>query len=313
MITNKIVFVSRWESSLLMTLAILSLALFLCSSPKPPSAKIDVFVSILPQKYFLDKLGGGLLDVSLMVEPGASPHTYEPKPFQMVRLSKAKAYFALGLEFENAWLPKFAALEKNVRIVHTDTLIAKMPADSLSMNFQPAQGRREAAGREDEGLDPHIWLSPELVKQQAATMYGALRAIDPAHDSAYTANYQAFLSLIVKVQDSIKSIVHFDSLLTPVRPFLVFHPAWGYFAREFRLRQLAIEVEGKEPSARQMEDIIRATRQYGIRTIFVQPQFSQQSANAIARQIHGRLCLADDMAYDWAANLISFAKNIAAR
>ncbi|HEX7510397.1 MAG TPA: zinc ABC transporter substrate-binding protein, partial [Chitinivibrionales bacterium] len=119
------------------------------------------------------------------------------------------------------------------------------------------------------------------------------------------------LSLIGKVQDSLKSLLRYDSILGPGKTFMVFHPSWGYFAREFRLRQLAIEVEGKEPSPKQMAEIISKAQQYGIRAIFVQPQFSQQSANAIARQLHARLCVADDLAYDWPNNLLSIAKNIA--
>jgi len=119
------------------------------------------------------------------------------------------------------------------------------------------------------------------------------------------------LGLIGKVQDSLKSLLRYDSILGPGKTFMVFHPSWGYFAREFRLRQLAIEVEGKEPSPRQMAEIISKAQHYGIRAIFVQPQFSQQSANAIARQLHARLCVADDLAYDWPNNLLSIAKNIA--
>ena len=280
-----------------------ALVSFQCESRKPLSDKLNVFVSILPQKYFLDKIGGDLVDVSIMVEPGASPHSYEPRPSQMVGLSKAKVYFSMGLEFEKAWLSKFAALAQSVRIVPTDTLIVKMAADSMA----------EANHHEHEGLDPHIWLSPELVKQQAATVYQALREIDPVHDSAYTANYRLFETIIVSLQDSIHALFKSDSLVPTVKPFLVFHPSWGYFAREFTLRQIAIEIEGREPSPKQMETIITQAKQNNIHTIFVQPQFSQQSAMAIARQLHARIRVADDLSYDWPANLLSFAKNIALR
>jgi zinc transport system substrate-binding protein len=272
-----------------------------CAPEKPPSNKLDVFASILPQKYFLDAIGKNIVTVTIMVEPGSSPHTYEPRPSQMVALSKAKAYFSIGVGFENAWLPKFAALAKNLRIVRTDTLITKIPADSAE---------REG-GRREEGMDPHIWLSPQLVKQQARTIHEALRAIDPAHGAAYDANFLAFNNQIVSLQDTLRALLG-DSAM-PKRVFMVFHPAWGYFAREFNLRQIAIEVNGKEPSPRELESIITTAKLSDIHTIFVQPQFSQQSANAIARQLHARLCVADDLAYDWAANLMSVAKTLAAR
>jgi zinc transport system substrate-binding protein len=224
----------------------------------------------------------------------------------MVELSKSRAYFTLGLEFEKAWLYKFASLAKNVRIVPVDTLVVKTMLDSADV----------APSREDKGesgLDPHIWLSPELVKQQAETICRALRELDPGHDSAYAANLQAFLREVVSLQDSIHSVFKPDSLNAQARPFLVFHPSWGYFAHEFKLRQIAIEVEGKEPSAKQMETIMTQAQLNKIHTIFVQPQFSQQSALAIARQLHAKIRVADDLAYDWPANLLSFARNIIAQ
>ena len=284
-----------------MCFGVIFLMLTQCAPKQSPSDTLNVFASILPQKYFLDAIGKNLVNTTIMVEPGSSPHSYEPRPSQMVALSKAKAYFSIGVEFEKAWLPKFAAIAKNLRIVHTDTLITKIPVDSA-----------EREGHHEEGMDPHIWLSPQLVQQQARTIYEALRAIDPAHAAAYDANFQAFDKQIVSVQDTLRALLQSDSAM-PKRTFMVFHPAWGYFAREFNLRELAIEVDGKEPSPRELESIINQAKLSDIHTIFVQPQFSQRSANAIARQLHARLCVADDLAYDWAANLLSVAKTMAAR
>jgi zinc transport system substrate-binding protein len=156
-----------------------------------------------------------------------------------------------------------------------------------------------------EGVDPHIWLSPELVKQQAQTICAALQRIDPLHTQMYSANCASFLKEIDCVQDSIHAIVK------PGRMFMVFHPSWAYFSREFGLKQIAIEIDGKEPSPRELAFILEEAQKYHLSTIFVQPQFSQQSAHVIARQLNGRVVMADDLAYDWAANLIAVAKAIA--
>jgi zinc transport system substrate-binding protein len=268
-----------------------------CTKRSTLPEKPVVFVSILPQKYFVEKIAGSLMDVGVMVEPGASPHSYEPKPFQMTGISHAKAYFSIGIEFEKAWLPRFAALSPHMYIVHTDTLITKIAGGDVC----------EEHSEQNDGLDPHIWLSPRLVKQQAQTICRGLIHIDPAHAQIYTANCASFIIEIDSVQTTIRT------LLRPGTAFMVFHPAWSYFAQEFGLRQIAVEINGKEPSPHELAGIFSQAQQYHITTIFVQPQFSQQSAQVIAKQLNGRVAIADDLADNWADNLISVAKALAAQ
>ena len=279
-----------------------------CGTIKTNGAAPSVFVSILPQKYFVDKIGGDYVKVTVMVEPGASPHSYEPKPAQMIALSKAVAYFSIGLEFEKAWLPKFKRLAQGMRIVSTDSGIEKMPA-----LYNDEHNEEHGVSGDHRGLDPHIWLSPALVKKQAITICEALRSLDPSHDSSYAANLRAFTGQISQIQDTIGRILRGDPVDSLRKMFLVFHPAWAYFAREFNLRQIAIEIDGKEPGPKQLETIFELAKRYSIRTIFVQPQFSQQSARVIARQMHATVAIADDLAYDWEKNLISMAHAIAGR
>jgi len=278
-----------------------------CQKPVVQNDHPKVFVSILPQKYFVDKICGDLVDVFVMVLPGSSPHTYEPRPSQMKELSKASAYFSIGVEFENAWLPKFAQISKSMRIIHSDSLVQKAPADSS----ETAEMSGNKISNSNFGLDPHIWLAPRNAAQITRNIYGALCQIDPVHSEVFTRNYLAFEKEISHTHDTICALLRCDSKTSAEKNFMVFHPSWAYFAREFGLRQLAIEIEGKEPSPRQLESVFTQARKNGVRAIFVQPQFSRQSAQTIARQLNAQVLVADDLAYNWSENLLSIAQAIA--
>src|SRR5512139_1842937 len=140
--------------------------LLLCSGLQPAPATagetIPVFVSIPPQKYFAEKIGGSLVTVSVMVPPGANPHIYEPRPNQMTALSKSRVYFAIGVTFETVWLPKFAKLNPQMRIVHTDKGIDKMAMVAHHHEEEEVPGDKDSAKsaslEESPGtLDPHVW------------------------------------------------------------------------------------------------------------------------------------------------------------
>jgi zinc transport system substrate-binding protein len=246
-----------------------------------------------------------------MVPPGTNAHSYEPHPRQMTLLSKAQAYFAIGLEFEGPWLPKFSALAPRLWIVHTDSMVPKsaMPGDVGHEVDTSA-----SAHHEHGGLDPHIWLSPRLVKLQAATIEAALEKIDTAHAKLFQKNFSSFMLAIDSLEKQLRLILPCDSSASPSgrRTFLVFHPTWGYFARDFCLTQIAIEVEGKEPSPRTMKEILDIARKYKIRTVFTQPEFSRKSAEVIAHELGASVVEADALAYDWKNNLLDVAKKIAA-
>jgi zinc transport system substrate-binding protein len=237
--------------------------------------KLPVFVSIVPQKYFVQQIGKSLVDVKIMVLPGASPATYEPKPQQMADLSKAHIYFAIGVPFENAWLGKIAATNSKMNVVHTNQGIEKL------------------------GKDPHLWLWPPLVKIQARNILAALQEADPAHGSVYEANYKEFVARIDQLDTDLKNTFAGKKGLQ----FMVFHPAWGYFAHAYGLKQVPIEIEGKDPKPAQLKKLIEHAREDGIKVIFVQPQFSSQSAELVAREIGGQVAFANPLAEDWMANL----------
>ena len=263
--------------------------------------KLTVFVSIAPQKYFVHQIGQERVDVEIMVPPGASPATYEPKPRQMAALSKTPVYFAIGVPFEKNWLKKITAANPNMRVVHTDHGIQKIPMNAHRHAAEPHTEK----GHHGEP-DPHIWLSPELVKVQARTIRDALQEVDPAHRSVYDTNYKAFVSTLAALDAEFRNMFVDKQGLQ----FMVFHPSWGYFARTYGLKQVAVEIEGKDPKPAQLKALIEHAKDNGIKIIFVQPQFSSKSAKLVAKEIGGQVVVADPLAQDWSGNLRQVVREI---
>mgnify|MGYP000622157345 CR=1 FL=1 len=288
---------------------------------------LPVFVSIQPQKFFVQQIGGNRVDVQLMVQPGASPATYEPKPRQMAALSEARLYFAVGVPFENVWLEKIAAANPAMEVVHTDHGIEKRAMAAHHHDREDTEhhdeGESQESGHHAEGhhdhekrqhhgdaghdkdhhehagLDPHIWLSPQLVKIQARAILNALKEADPGHRNVYESNFRDFAARIDQLDADLKKIFAGKEDLQ----FMVFHPAWGYFARDYGLVQVPIEIEGKNPKPAQLQALIAAARSEGIKVIFVQPQFSTKRAKLVAREIGGQVVAADPLALNWLENM----------
>jgi len=279
------------------------------------AASVKVFVSIAPQKSFVEKIGGKLVDCSILVPAGSDPHTYEPKPKQMVELSKTSVYFAVGIDFEKAWLPKISAANPRMRIVHTDEGISKIPmAAHHDEEKHPHKHADEKHHDHDAGSpDPHIWLAPDLVKIQARHIADALAAADPQNNAKYRDGCAAFLKEIDGLDKEFKALFAGQkSGAHHQMPFMVFHPSWGYFARAYGLRQVPIEMEGKDPKPAELQKLIRFARKEGIKVIFVQPQFSAKSAEMVAREIGGQVVFVDPLAENWTANLREVAKKFKA-
>jgi zinc transport system substrate-binding protein len=301
---------------LIKLILIIFVLLYIVTDNSFAADKPSVFVTIAPQKYFVQQIGKDLVDVQVMVEPGADPHTYEPKPQQMMAISKAKLYFAVGIEFEEANLSKITATNPKLKVIHTDHGIEKLDMEAHHHHDDHAEehhegdhdhekGEHHGDADHDEdhhehaGLDPHIWLSPPLVKIQARTILAALQEADPVHRSVYEANFKAFTAQIDQLDADLKKTFAGKTGLQ----FLVFHPSWGYFAHAYGLKQVPIEIEGKDPKPAQLKELIQHARENGIKVVFVQPQFSTQSAEVVAREIGGQVAFADPLAENWMANL----------
>lgn len=266
---------------------------------------LQVIVSIPPQAYFVDRIGGDVVTVTTMVPAGAEPHTYEPKPDQLKAVSQADVYFRVQIDFEDAWMERFLAGNPQLQVVDTTKDVKRLPLPaSLKVDHESAP----ALTVDGTGLvDPHVWLSPTRVKVQAETIAATLSQLDPEQASEFRANLTEFLKdtdrLDRDIQETLQDVEN--------RQFIVFHPAWGYFASDYDLQMLPIEVGGQEPSAAELAELIGLARREQIRVVFASPQFNQQDAKTIAKEIGGEVLLIDPLAYDWLNNLQQVAETLA--
>jgi len=239
----------------------------------------------------------------VMVLPGSSPATYEPKPKQMVRLTESKIYFAIGVFFEDVWLKKFAKANPEMKIIATQNGIEKIPMER-HLHYEKDRNHDKAEAHAGT-KDPHIWLSPPLVMLQARNIFEALMRVDPPNRKIYESNYKSFITELVDLDLKISDL--FADTGQGTR-FMVYHPAWGYFAKAYALIQIPVEMEGKNPTPKAFQQLIPNAKKDGIKVVFVQPQFSTKSAETIAKAIGGRVVFADPLAFDWAKNLLHVAQ-----
>ena len=270
----------------------------------------ELTVNILPQKYFVEKIVKDKFTINVMVKPGASPHNFEPKPSQMKSLVASKVYFLIGDATEKNWIEKFKQNAKNTLFVDTTIGVEKIEM-AKHEHEEVAQHDHKKDEKDEEhdhsGLDPHIWLDPVLVKIQAKNIYEAMIKIDSANSDFYKTNYEEFLKELETLDSNIKTILapHKD------KAFMVFHPSWGYFAKRYDLEQISIEIEGKEPKPNELVELIEESKKHDIKIVFVSPQFSQKSAQAISKNIGANVVAIDPLSDNWNENLQKVSNEIA--
>jgi zinc transport system substrate-binding protein len=265
--------------------------------PDTQTRPLRVFVSVLPQKTFVERVGGGRVQVQALVRPGDSPHTYDPTPRQVAALAEADLYVAVGGTFEDAWMDRIRATNPGMRILDSSEGLSLRAMDSEDDDDGAEHG--EGHTQPHQALDPHPWTSPPLVKQMAARIRDALSELDPASAPIYANNEAVFATELDDLDRDIRTQL---AGLTN-RRFMVFHPAWGYFADTYGLTQVPIEREGKEPGPRALVALIDQARREQVKAIFVQPQFSQKAAAQIASAIGGRVEVMNPLAADYIPNL----------
>lgn len=269
-----------------------------CAAKQHDYGKVQVIASIEPLAWFVERIGGERVAVSVMVPAGGNPHTYEPKPQQMALFSRSNLFVKAGsgVEFELDWMDRLLALNRDIAVCNASAGVTLLPMSEADQAREPVSGEP----RQEHGhLDPHFWLSPANSRLIAASVERSLAAVDPAGKEYYAANAAALDRELQALDGEIRG------QLSGVksRRFLVFHPAWGYFAHEYGLEQIAAEESGKTLTPRQMERVIEQARSAGIRVVFVSPQFSSAQADAIARDIGGETVTVDPLARDYAGNL----------
>jgi zinc transport system substrate-binding protein len=264
------------------------------AAPAVEPGRIRVAVSVPPQAYFVERIGGRHVEVAVMIPPGYSHVDYPLTPRQIVALSRSRLYVAVGhpaFEFERTRIAPLLADLPAVEVV------------DMSRGMRLIEGEGEGSERHDshghDGGDPHVWVAPETVAVAARNIAAALEWIDPEHAAEYRANRRRFEADIEALDLEIRR------RLGPERgsSFMVYHPTWGYFAREYGLRQVAIEAEGKEPSALRLIRLIDEAKRQRVKVVFVQSGFPRKSAQVIADAVGGRVLVADPQEQDWLGNL----------
>jgi len=245
-------------------------------------ANINISVSIIPEISVVKAIVGDKANISAIVPIGASPHTYQPKPSQMIKLSKSNIYFAIGVEFEKVWLKKFSSQNPNLKIVRLDKSIEKI------------------------NNNPHIWLSITNLKIIAKEIYNSLIMIDNKNRTFYKKNYENLLIKLNNCSHDIKDILSKKQNGT----FMVFHPAFTYFAKEFDLTQIPIEIDGKEPSLKELLKVIKEAKKKKIKTIITSPEFSDKSAKIIAKELDATILKISPLSPNICNSLKSIVDNL---
>jgi zinc transport system substrate-binding protein len=262
-----------------------------CASESEEDSRLGVVVTILPQVEFVENVGGDRVNVTVMVPPGASPHTYEPKPAQLKALAEATLYAKVGsgVEFELVWMEKLLATNEEIVVVDC----------SKGVERQEAVTEDEHEDEHHGAMDPHIWMSPTNARLMVQNICDGLIEVDPGNRRYYEQNRDVYLKQLTEIDREIRS----GLATVKNRQFMVYHPAFGYFAREYNLTMIPLEIEGKEPTAAGLTHLIEQAKAHDIRVIFAEPQFDPKSAEVIAEAIGGEVVLIDPLARDYTDNL----------
>lgn len=280
-------------------------------TPAWPADKLAVFADIGPVANLAREIGGQRVEVSVLVPPGRDPHTFEPTPRQMAKLSAARLFLNLDLPFARRMLLKLKSANPKLQVVEVSAGIKRIPLESegeehvVERDHEPKS--RETHGHHGEELDPHIWLDPQHAAKMAENLAQAFSQADPPGRDFYQANLK-------RVQVRLTALnLELRKILKPYhgREFFVFHPALGYLAQAYGLKQVAVQAGGKEPGAKRLARLIQRAKDKGVRIIFVEPQFPQDTAQTLARAISGAVVVVDPLAQDFPANLESLAENLA--
>ena len=268
-----------------------------CRQKEEASEKVGVVVTVLPQAEYVESVGGKRVNITVMVPPGANVHIYEPTPSQMTALAKAEMYAKVGsgVEFELVWIEKLIAANKYMLVVDCSKGI-----ELQEMIVEPEHEEEHEKGEpEHSSMDTHVWMSPLNAQIMVRNISDGLIQVDPDNKTYYEQNRDAYLQELAELDQNIR-----DGLSGVTnRRFMVYHPAFGYFAKEYSLTMLPIEEEGKEPTAAGMAYLIKQAKEHNIKVIFAEPQFNPQSAEVIAEAIGGRVVFVDPLARNYIMNM----------
>ena len=282
------------------TLPALLLMLLSACHPKTSSEpeKPVVSVSILPQQYFIERLAGDRVEVNVMIPPGASPATYEPTVSQLRFIDRSVVYMKMGyLGFELSWMDKILSVNPSMEMI------------DLSRGIELIHGEESEErhpGHDHGGIDPHIWMSARNARAMASRMHESLCSLLPDETEMLTSN----LSRLLAELDSLDQVI--KEMLSGMehRSFMIFHPALSYFARDYNLEQLPLELEGKTPSPAHMKQMSDLGRERHISAILLQEQLDQNNSEALAREIGAEIVLINPLDPDWHGQMLFIANQL---
>ena len=261
--------------------------------------RITVAVSLQPYATLVKMLGGDRVNVVTLLPPGADPHNFEPKPAVIKAFSVAQVYFTDGSGLDKTWMPRFLGANKNVQVVDI----------SKGIEWMKSEEEHGAHGHHhDEEMDPHIWTSPTRMRFLAQNIFQELKKLDPKYVIDYVNRASMVQDELALVERQLNEAV--ISMPKDRRSFIVFHPTYGYLAKDFKLKQYTIEVNGKEPKPRDLANLVKVGRKNGVKTVFVQPQFSKRAAETIAKELGAVVVETDPLSADFIGNTQKFTKAI---
>jgi len=275
---------------------LLSILAFSCQHTQDRGDKPIISVSILPQEYFLKQLAGGLVDINVMVPPGASPATYEPTVSQLGKLEQSSTYFRMGyVGFELSWMEKIRAVNPEMKLVDLSR--------GVDLIHALEEGGENHPGHSHGGTDPHIWLSVPNARIIAYNIYQELLSMFPNQQELIAGRYETFTASL----DSLHQAIHHKLDGLEDRDFMIYHPALTYFARDYQLIQHPLEIEGKSPSPSHLRAMTDLAREHKITRILIQAQFDRKNAEVIAREIGAEIIEFDPLDPNWMDQMLYIA------
>lgn len=260
--------------------------------------KQTIFVSIEPQKFFLENIVKDKFEVNTIIPDGSNPEAYDPTPAQMVAVGKSKLYFKIGyLNFENAWISN---IQKNNPL---------LKISNCSKSIQPISPTDDGHHHDHshDGPDPHLWSSPKTALIIAQNMRDEIINFDPANKSFYENNYKELAATIYETDSIIKTYLE----KAPSRSFIIYHPALSYFANEYNLCQFSIEHEGKQPTPVELKALVNLAKTENIKVVFIQAEYDAKNAETVAKEIGAKVVPINLLSYNWNEEMIKIAKALA--
>ncbi|STP12616.1 ABC transporter substrate-binding protein [Helicobacter mustelae] len=262
-------------------------------------AQVKVAVSIQPQEFFVQKIGGDLVQTYVLVPPSKNPENYEPLISQMKSLKDAQLYLGIGMDFEERWKMRFASANPKMEFVNLAAMQEEFPHED---------SHDEKDHHDEDRHDVHVWMSMEFAFKQAEKITELLSAKDPKNAAIYHKNLESFLQELKNLDQKIKQIFAQKGVK---KEFLVFHPAFEYLAKEYDLTEWAVEEHNKEAKIKHLQKINRIIKTQDLKVIYMQPQFSQRQVELLAKTHHLKISTLDPFARQWDKNLLDIVEKIA--